>query len=217
MAAPTEPAGESVGCGAGRVTASALQLREGLPLDEWIPLGREISRLSSSSAWWLGDWLIYGEQTFRGRYGVAVERSGLDYQTLRNYAWVARKVAVSRRRDTLSFQHHVEVAALPEAEQGLWLNRAERLRWSRNELRRQLAAWRSAARQSDGARPEVVSLRVSSERERRWHKAADAAGRSRCDWIAAAADDAATAALDDPAEAERGSAQTERGGRRRRG
>ena len=42
----------------------------------------------------------------------------LDYQTLRNYAWVARRFAMSRRRDTLSFGHHAEVPALPEPEQG---------------------------------------------------------------------------------------------------
>ncbi len=32
-------------------------------------------------------------------------------------AWVARRFPVSRRRDTVSFQHHAEVAALPEPEQ----------------------------------------------------------------------------------------------------
>jgi hypothetical protein len=41
-----------------------------------------------------------------------------------NYAWVARRFAMSRRRDTLSFGHHAEVAALPEPEQDFWLREA---------------------------------------------------------------------------------------------
>jgi hypothetical protein len=52
---------------------------------------------------------------------------------------------MSRRRDKLSFQHHAEVAPLPEPDQDLWLNRAERLGWSLSELRRQLRNARSNA------------------------------------------------------------------------
>jgi len=64
----------------------------------------------------------------------------LDYGTLRNYAWVARRFALSRRRDMLSFGHHAEVAAMPEAEQEYWLGKAEELSWSRNQLRREVRA-----------------------------------------------------------------------------
>ena len=175
-----------------RTTPVALRMRDRLSLDDWLLIGGQISRLSSSSAWWLGDWLLYGERTHRGRYRAAVERSGLEYQTLRNYAWVARMFPVSRRRDTLSFQHHVEVAALGEAEQELWLNRAEQLRWSRNELRRQLAAARAPA--DGGGRPVLVRLQVAPEREQRWREAAEAARQPLGDWLAAVADQAACGA-----------------------
>lgn len=57
------------------------------------------------SSWCLCDWLAHGEDAFTGRYRDAVERTALDYQTLRNYAWLARPLALSRRRDTLSFAH----------------------------------------------------------------------------------------------------------------
>ena len=49
----------------------------------------------------------------------------LDYQTLRNYAWVARRFPAGRRRAGVSFAHHAEVARLPEPEQDYWLRRAE--------------------------------------------------------------------------------------------
>ena len=69
------------------------------------------------AAWCLGDWLVFGEQAYAGRYRQAIERTSLDYQTLGNYAWVAKRFSLSRRRDELSFGHHSEVAALPEPEQ----------------------------------------------------------------------------------------------------
>jgi hypothetical protein len=36
---------------------------------------------------------------------------------------------MSRRRDTLSFGHHAEVATLSEPEQDYWLRKAEEHRW----------------------------------------------------------------------------------------
>lgn len=71
---------------------------------------------------------------------AAVEQTALVYQTLRNYAWVARRFPVSRRRDSLSFGHHAETAALPEPEQDFWLRKAAEQHWSRNQLRREIRA-----------------------------------------------------------------------------
>lgn len=115
-----------------------LQLPQRLVFDRWLTIGHQLSRISVSLAWCLGDWLIYGEATFTGRYRDAVEQTSLDYQTLRNYAWVARSFPLARRRDWLSFGHHAEVAALPEPEQDFWLRKAEDLSWSRNRLRREV-------------------------------------------------------------------------------
>lgn len=107
----------------------------------WEKIGSGLRELTNSSAWWLADWLIFGESTYGWRrYLEAIERTGLDYQTLRNYAWVARRFEHHRRRDTLSFAHHAEVTRLSPAEQDYWLRKAETERWSRNELRRALRA-----------------------------------------------------------------------------
>ncbi|MFD5419265.1 LmbU family transcriptional regulator [Streptomyces sp. NPDC127069] len=111
-----------------------------MPQRAWEEIGSQLRDLASSSAWWLGDWLLFGENAYSGRYREAVGRTGLDYQTLRNYAWVARRFEQHRRRDGLSFAHHAEVARLARPEQDYWLRRAEEQRWSRNELRRQLRA-----------------------------------------------------------------------------
>ncbi|NKQ25888.1 LmbU family transcriptional regulator [Streptomyces galbus] len=134
--------------GQATVGTSGMTFPQGLPERSWERIGSGLRELTNSSAWWLGDWLVYGETTYGARrYREAVERTGLDYQTLRNYAWVARRFEHHRRRDSLSFAHHAEVTSLPPAEQDHWLREADRLKWSRNELRRAL---RAGAAPADG-------------------------------------------------------------------
>jgi hypothetical protein len=111
-----------------------------MSFETWTNIGDQLSAVANSSAWCLGDWLVYGETTYNGRYREAVEKTALDYQTLRNYAWVARSFPIARRREFLSFGHHAEVAALPEVEQDFWLRKAEEFSWSRNHLRREVRA-----------------------------------------------------------------------------
>lgn len=115
-----------------------LDLPERLPFEMWLRVGTQLAMAVSSSAWCLGDWLCFGQAAYTGRYQDAIERTSLDYQTLRNYAWVARRFPLSRRRDDLSFGHHAEAAALPEPEQDFWLRKAAEQGWSRNHLRREI-------------------------------------------------------------------------------
>ena len=122
------------------VSGRGLQLPRGLPFERWLGIGRQLCAVSTSAAWCLGDWLAFGERAYAGRYRRAVELTSLDYQTLRNYAWVARRFELSRRRDALSFGHHAEVAALAEAEQDFWLRKAEEHRWPVKRLRREVSA-----------------------------------------------------------------------------
>ncbi|MET8861044.1 LmbU family transcriptional regulator [Streptomyces sp. NPDC004579] len=120
---------------------SGMVFPQNLPERSWEQIGTNLRELVNSSAWWLADWLIYGEATYGWRrYKEAVERTGLDYQTLRNYAWVARRFEHHRRRDSLSFAHHAEVTRLAPPEQDYWLRKAEQQKWSRNELRRAVRA-----------------------------------------------------------------------------
>jgi hypothetical protein len=174
-----------------------LRLREGMTFNEWVTLGRRLAQLSHASAWYLGDWLRYGERSYGRRYKTALATTCFDYQTLRNYAWVAGRFAPARRLTGVSFQHHAEVAALPEPEQDLWLRRAQRHNWSRNELRRQLKRAASAGLDEDRPRL-VVQIQVPADRGRRWQAAADAASQDLTEWLTQAADDAARRALLEP-------------------
>jgi hypothetical protein len=157
-------------------------------------VGTRIARIANASCWWLGDWLVYGERAYGRRYTDAVKATGLDYQTLRNYAWAARRFEPARRREGLSMQHHIEVAALPTAAQDLWLDRCQRHGWSRNELRRQIKALGQIESEL-GPHGHMVRVPVTTDRERLWREAAAAADQDLVDWIATAADQAARTAL----------------------
>lgn len=170
-----------------------LSIPRGLPIDAWRNLGRQIYVISDSSAWWLGDWLIYGQSEYPNRYKHAIAETSLDYQTLRNYAWVARRFPAPRRREKLSFQHHAEVASLPEVDQDLWLSRAEQNEWSRNELRRQIQARRALRK---GAEIVHIQMNLVAEQKQRWQLAAERAEKDLLAWIVAILDHAATSALE---------------------
>ncbi|MDQ3762160.1 MAG: LmbU family transcriptional regulator [Actinomycetota bacterium] len=178
-----------------RAQRSGLFLPCKLSFEEWREIGSQIFLVANSCAWWVGDWLAYGENSFGDRYEQAIADTSLEYQTLRNYAWVAKKFAMSRRRDSLSFGHHAEVAALTEAEQDVWLARAERFNWSRNELRRRLRATRLANRpqalQEGETRTKVLKIDVAVERHDRWRHAAERMDCTVAEWIITTLDRAA--------------------------
>ncbi|MGM1062480.1 LmbU family transcriptional regulator [Saccharothrix sp. Mg75] len=175
-------------------TPVGLAFPRDVTFESWEQAGQRISRIASSSAWYLGDWLVFGQDKYTDRYRRAVEAVGLDYQTLRNYAWIARKFDASRRRPGLPFQHHAEVAALPPAEQDRWLDRAEREQWSRTALRRALRE----ARDPSGRTYRAVMPRVTaaSDAVDRWRRAAVAANADFEAWIVAALDRAAARELE---------------------
>ncbi|MFG1780616.1 LmbU family transcriptional regulator [Micromonospora sp. NPDC049048] len=176
-------------------TRTGLVIPSDLAFDDWADAGFRISRLVDSFAWCLGDWLIYGQERYERRYAETVERVGLEYQTLRNYAWIARKFPIGRRREELSFQHHTEVAALPEPEQDHWLDLAAEKGWSRNRLRIQLRNHRRAAQRADRKAAELPRVRVSTDRIDTWQKAAAELNTSLDAWIVQALDRAAAQAL----------------------
>lgn len=168
------------------VTRVGMRLPQVLPFSRWEQAGRRLAGIADSTAWCLGDWLIYGQSMYADRYQRAVEAAGLDYQTLRNYAWVARRFDLDRRREELSFQHHAEVAALPPETQDRWLDHAQSRAWSRNQLRTAVRAERQAALGAGNDVAETVLLpRVSVEVSlvARWREAAEEAGCSLNDWI----------------------------------
>ena len=151
-----------------------------------------IGAYANATSWWLGDWLAFGRTKYGRRYKNAISATGLDYQTLRNYAVVARRFELSRRRDNLTFQHHAELCALRDDRQDYWLDRAAAGRWSRNELRRQLRA----VKERQPIASEVLHVAVDQRQARRWREAAQRSGCAFGPWIVRVVDDAAIAVFD---------------------
>jgi hypothetical protein len=166
-----------------------LKFNKELPYAAWSALGEKLAARNHSGCWWLGDWLVFGERSFL-RYRDAIDATGLDYQTLRNYAAVARRFPLSRRRDTLSFQHHGAVAALGDEAQDRWLDLAAANRWSLHGLRNRLREEQSVPDADSGR---VLRFQVDATCEQHWREAAARSGASFQDWIIRALDAAAQA------------------------
>jgi hypothetical protein len=180
------------------VTRLGLEMPPLLSYEKWQEAGLRIARIVDSSAWCLGDWLVYGQEMYSDRYQMAIEAAGLDYQTLRNYAWVARRFELSRRRESLSLQHHAELARLPVEEQDHWLDRAESGRWSRNQLRRELRVGQGTPDDAEADEAALPRITVGQERLEHWVRAAEAAGVRLEPWLISSLDRAAIDVLGEP-------------------
>lgn len=153
------------------VSATYWKPWDDLDIAEWIVLGRRLGAIGRGVAWWIGDWVNYGNAKFGEKYSRAARITGYDVQSLMNMSYVASRFDDSRRRENLSWSHHAELAALPVDSQEMWLENAERDRISVRGLRESVRAWRAAqpgARSrpaSDAGRPRPLVVRTDRDPE----------------------------------------------------
>lgn len=180
-------------------TQLGLRFEPGIEFDEWASFGTTLAQTHKTLPWALGDWVFYGWQ-FGARYKDALDATGLDYQTLRNYQYVASRFEMYRRRYKLTFSHHEAVASFPsDEEQDEWLDRAEESGWTVKQLRVVIRESRAAAilppTEDEDEEPEpdpnagllsaleTLRLAVTVEDVRRWLPVADAAGYELTTWF----------------------------------
>lgn len=115
-------------------------------------------RVNKASRWWIGDCLnwLYPNDKSHGRFAPWVAITGLDEGTLYNLKWVCRRIEISRRREGLTYSHHVEVASLEPHEQEYWLARAEEEKLNAKALRAALRQEAGAAQQPAKSEPESL-------------------------------------------------------------
>ncbi|HEX8745048.1 MAG TPA: hypothetical protein VF712_18125 [Thermoleophilaceae bacterium] len=106
-----------------------------LDLTEWLKQGHRMGMMGRSAGWWIGDWLRFGNAKYGEKYTRAKKITGHDVQTLMNMVWVSSRIDISRRREGLSWSHHMEVAAQDLQTQELLLNEAAAKRLSVRDLR----------------------------------------------------------------------------------
>lgn len=139
-----------------RFSATGLELPRSVTSGQWREIGRQLARIGGAHQWWIGDWLLAGDHRYGVKFTDAVEllaEAGMRCQqiTLKNCQWVASSVDKSRRRDSLSWSHHEEVASFDEpAVQDRWLDKAEKHEWTREELRAAIRDARQKAANEQG-------------------------------------------------------------------
>jgi N6-adenosine-specific RNA methylase IME4 len=117
-----------------------------LDFDEWVERGRSLCGQWKRQGWEIGDWWRDGSHRYGERAKAAARGIfGLEFGTLRNLGRVAEAFETSRRRDVLTFNHHAEVAALPEEQADYLLERAVKEELSTRELRVEVSKIRNAA------------------------------------------------------------------------
>ncbi len=105
--------------------------------EEWQLCGKFLQEAEQSVQFWIGDWLNYGEKTWGKKYDEAIQKTGLDYQTLRDYKWVASNLPLSLRNDKLSFHHHREVVSMEPEQQEYLLKKAVAESWPLIKLKQE--------------------------------------------------------------------------------
>jgi hypothetical protein len=159
------------------VSRTALLCPEQLTLNDWKSLGRTLQQFECSIQWWLGDWWCYGQHRYGERKAKLTLKDTLPsendspfyrraYGTLMNYGSVAGRVASSRRREVLSFSHHVVIAPLEPDEQDHWLDIAVRDRLSVRKLELEIFK-REVSKPDHGDRYLLWCLTKQAERSTR--------------------------------------------------
>lgn len=107
-------------------------------IEEWQTCGQFIKDAEQSVQFWIGDWLNYGEKTYgKVQYEQAIQQTGLDYQTLRTYKYVASNVPMLLRSNKLSYYHHREVANMKREQQVHLLTKAVAESWPLIKLKQE--------------------------------------------------------------------------------
>lgn len=105
-----------------------------LKKDDWLEQGELLAKQHQRNGRWIiGDWL--NQILWGSKYATAAPIFDLSRGTLKNYASICKKFDASRRREHLTFEHHVAVAAVDPEEQDKLLDLAESDELSARDLR----------------------------------------------------------------------------------
>ncbi|MES2782939.1 MAG: hypothetical protein V4657_09090 [Pseudomonadota bacterium] len=114
----------------------SLSLPDDLSFEQWQDVGRNLAARGKVLNWWIGDWWAAGDHRYGDRAKVAAEGLfGKEFGSLANAASVCRVFETSRRRERLSWSHHVEVAPLSPEQADEVLEQAEQIGMSVMQVR----------------------------------------------------------------------------------
>jgi hypothetical protein len=106
------------------LTPCGMRLPKRLSLEDWAAVGRELGKQQNALQWQIGDWWILSDHSYGERSSLVETEdwTGPAYSTCANVGTVCKAFELSRRRESLSFSHHLEVADLPPQQADELLN-----------------------------------------------------------------------------------------------
>ncbi|MHB1260371.1 MAG: MT-A70 family methyltransferase [Thermoplasmatota archaeon] len=122
--------------------ARGVVFRGNVTEDAWRSALSFAASAQEAGPYWVGELLAYAEtrQGWSDMIDAAMSSLGMARHTLINQTYIARNVGVEARLLSPSISHSAEVAAMPPAEQKVWLSKARDGEMTRNELRREIRA-----------------------------------------------------------------------------
>ena len=112
--------------------------------------------------WLIGDLIVAMDARYGEDFAQVVDAVGYTVKTLRNDAWVCRKIPPSRRREGVSFSVHAEVAGMEPGDQVQILDLAE----SEGLTQREVRAIRGMFRRNQDETANEVSVLILEIRSR---------------------------------------------------
>ena len=103
----------------------------------------QLQSMEKCVRWWLGDAIAAADKR-HGAAKKAAQLAGISHGSARDCSSLSEKFEVSRRRDTLSWSHHREVASLEPDDQDKFLDYAEEQKLSKQALRTEVQAHKAA-------------------------------------------------------------------------
>jgi len=116
-------------------TKTTIAIQPETSLEAWMEVFSSIKDFHAASQFWLGDLLLFAEQSYGEEYTQVLDETDMEYHVLASYKWVAGKVKDYLRKESLTWSHHKEVAKLEPEEQDYWLNEAVEQGYSVRGLR----------------------------------------------------------------------------------
>lgn len=116
-------------------------------IESWLKIGTVLQGINVGYQWWVGDWLAFGEDKFADKVAQGVSLTGRAENTLRNWAWTAKRFAPHERHFELPFGSYHATARLknkaPEMTMELLTN-AEEKGYSVALVRQQVADYQAS-------------------------------------------------------------------------
>lgn len=115
------------------LTATGINFRREISHEEWQELGKYIRQRVDGYQWSIGDFINAGKEEWGSYYLEASEITNYSVSTLRKYSMIASEYDLFRRRNNLSYSHHVEAFSTDNPDK--WLDFAEQGNLSVRRLR----------------------------------------------------------------------------------